>query len=149
MRETCSATYGRRLAAMGQAVEIPALSPQPSAALLAFVQRQVLQAELYAGPERRDETRQALAKPVLVYPADEDFNPTGPSCAMVIRDISSRGLGLVYEELNDWPLVVIRISLHDDETLLGAVVRWRRPAGPFYSMGCDIRTASREKLATR
>jgi hypothetical protein len=75
-----------------------------------------------------------------VYPADENFNPIGPSSAMVIRDISSRGLGLVHEEPVDWPLILVRIPLVETESLVGAVVRWRRAAGPFHAMGCEIQT---------
>jgi hypothetical protein len=123
---------------MGQPAEMPVLSTQPSPALLAFVQRQVLEAQLYAGPERRSEPRQLLVKPVLVYPADENFSPTGPSCVMVIRDISSRGMELVHEEPINWPLVLVRISLPEIEALVGAVVRWRRPVGPFYFLGCEV-----------
>ena len=119
-------------------VEAPVLPLQPSPSLLAFVQRQVSQAGPYAGEERRKEPRLLLARAVLVYPADEKFSPCGPSHTMVIRDISPRGLGLVHEEPFDWPLILVRISIPQIEALLGAVVRWSRPAGPFYAMGCEI-----------
>ena len=123
---------------MRSTVEAPTLSLQPSPSLLAFVQRQIAQAEPYTGEERRNELRQLLARAVLVYPADEKFSPCGPARVMVIRDISPRGLALVHEEPFDWPLVLVRISIPDIEALLGAVVRWSRPAGPFNSMGCEI-----------
>ena len=118
--------------------EAPVLSLQPLPALLAFVQRQVSQAEPYTGQERWEALRQLLARPVLVYPADENFSPSGPSRIMVIRDISPRGLGLVHEEPLEWPLILVRISFPEIEALVGAVVRWSRPAGPFYVMGCEI-----------
>jgi PilZ domain len=120
------------------ASQTPALSHQPSPALLAFVRRQVSQAELYTGPERRGGLRQFLVQPVLVYPADEHFSPVGPSQVMVIRDISPRGLGLVHENPMQSNLILVRISLPGIEALLGANVRWTRPAGPFYHIGCDI-----------
>jgi hypothetical protein len=123
---------------MSRTVETPVLSLEPSPSLLAFVQRQVSQAEPYAGKERRANVRKLLAKPVLVYPADDRFSPSGPSRVMVIRDISPRGLALVHEDHLDWPLILVRISLPEIEGLVGAVVRRRIPAGPFYLMGCEI-----------
>jgi hypothetical protein len=122
-------------------VEAPVLPLQPSLALLAFVQRQVSQAEPYTGQERRAEPRKLLVKPALVYPADEKFNPSGPPRIMVIRDISPRGLGLVHEEPLDCPLILVRISFPEVESLVGAVIRWSRPAGPFYATGCEISLA--------
>jgi len=124
---------------MGRATDTPVLSPEPSPLLLAFVKRQISQAELaYAGQERRAGFRQLLAKPVLAYPADDRFSPRGPSHVMVIRDVSPRGLALVHEEQLNWPLVLLRISLPEIEALVGAVVRRSQPVGPFYLMGCEI-----------
>src|SRR5262249_7859060 len=121
---------------------MPVLSPPPSEALLAFAQRQISQAQLYQGPERRLESRRLVAQPALVYPADENLSPTGLSCSMVICDIASRGLGLLCEERVDWLFVLIRIPFRDDEPVRGAKFLGRRPAGPFHSMGCEILTAS-------
>jgi hypothetical protein len=120
------------------ATQPPALSSQPSAALAAFVKRQVLQGEPYTGVERRAELRQLLVKPVLVYPADERFTPVGPSQVMVVRDVSPRGLGLVYESWLQSTRILVRISLPGIEALLGANVQWNRPVGPFYHIGCEI-----------
>jgi len=123
---------------MRSASETPALSHQPSAALVAFAKRQVSQAELYTGSERRGELRHLLVKPVHVYPADERFSPVGPPQIMVIRDISARGLGLVYEDLFKSQQILVRISLPSIEAILGANVQWNRPVGPFYHIGCEI-----------
>jgi len=123
---------------MRSASETPALSHQPSAALVAFAKRQVSQAVLYTGSERRGELRHLLVKPVHVYPADERFSPVGPPQIMVIRDISARGLGLVYEDLFKSQQILVRISLPSIEAILGANVQWNRPVGPFYHIGCEI-----------
>jgi hypothetical protein len=123
---------------MRWAKETTALSHHPSAPLLAFVKRQVTQTELYAGQERRGEFRHLLVKPVEVYPADEHFSPVGPPQLMVIRDISARGLGLVYEDLFKSQQILVRISLPSIEAILGANVQWNRPVGPFYHIGCEI-----------
>jgi hypothetical protein len=107
--------------------------------LVAFVNRQVCQANLYTGSERRGEFRHHLVEPVQVYPADETFSPVGPPTVMVIRDISARGLGLVYEEdLFNSKLILVRISLPRLEAILGATVQWNRPVGPFNHIGCEI-----------
>ena len=123
---------------MGRSVETSVLSLEPSISLLAFVQRQISQAEPYNGKERRAESRQLLVKPVLVYPADNRFNPIGPARVMVIRDISPRGLALAHEKDDDWPLVLLRISLPEIEALVGALMIWSRPVGPFYLTGYQI-----------
>jgi PilZ domain len=118
--------------------EAPALPFQPSPSVVAFVRRQVSQAELYKGQDRRAELRHLLVRPVLVYPADEKFSPVGPSRAMVIRDVSPRGLGLVHEEPLNLGLILVRISLPEIEALVGAEVRFSRAVGPFYYFGCEI-----------
>lgn len=129
------------------ASETPVLSQQPSAALVAFVRRQVSQAELYDGPERRGELRHLLVMPVTVYPADEKFSPLGLPEAMVIRDISTRGLGLVHEAPLECKLILVRFALAEGETLLGAEILWNRPLGPFYHIGCEI-TAQLDSSST-
>jgi hypothetical protein len=124
---------------MGRSVETRVLSIPPSISLLAFVQRQISQTEPYVQRELQEARRPFLAKPVLAYPADDIFSPIGASRVMVIRDVSRRSFALAHEERQlDWPRVLLRISLKGCEALLGAEVRWNRPIGPFYLMGCQI-----------
>ena len=120
------------------ASETPAVSHQASAALVAFVKRQVTQADLDRASDRRAEFRQLLVKPVRVYPADENFSPVGLSQVMMTRDVTRRGLGLVYESPLQSNLILVRISLPGIEALLGARILWNRPVGPFYHIGCEI-----------
>jgi hypothetical protein len=110
----------------------------PSSSLLAFVKRQVAQQELYNGPERRADLRHLLVMPVLVLPVDENIRVAGQPQAMVIRDVSPPGIGLVHEFPFDHKRIVIQLSYPEDGKLLACEVRWSRPLGPFYHIGCQV-----------
>jgi hypothetical protein len=116
------------------------LSMHPSASLVAFVKRQVRNAELFAGPERRADLRQLIVVPAIVQPVDAQCQPIGEPVAMVTRDITAKGVGLVHEEPLWHERVALRIDpdrLEDTEILIADVV-WNRPLGPFCSIGCEV-----------
>src|SRR5262249_15229973 len=108
-------------------------SLHPSASLVSFVKRQVRNAQLQAGPERREEVRQMIVVPAIVQPVDENRQPIGEPVAMVTRDITTRGVGLVHEEPLWHERVAIRLDAEglDDNEILIADVVWNRPLGPF------------------
>jgi PilZ domain len=110
----------------------------PSRALLSFVQRQVSQHQPHAGMEYRSEPRLLLAMPVIVQGVDEQIAPVGEPQAMVVRDHSTRGLGLVYEQPFEHARIVVRLSYPEEGKVLAAEVRWSKPLGPFYQLGCEI-----------
>lgn len=112
--------------------------PYPSASLLSFVKRQVAQTEAFEGLERRSALRHMLVMPVTVYPVDENIHPSAPPAAMVIRNISETGLGLVAEHPFSFPRIVVRLSFPQEGQVLAAEVRWTRPTGPFYLVGCEV-----------
>jgi len=114
------------------------LSFLPSPALLAFVQRQVAQQQPFAGKERRDLPRLLLAMPVTVQGVDEQIAPVGEPHPMVVRDYSSRGLGLVHEHPFDYSRIVVELTYPEEGKILAAEVRWRKALGPFYHLGCEI-----------
>jgi hypothetical protein len=114
------------------------LSPWPSCALLSFVQRQVSQHQPYSGAERRESHRLLLAMPVIVQGVDEQIEPVGEPQPMVVRDFSERGIGLVYEQVFEHSRIVVRLTYPEDGKLLAAEVRWSKPLGPFYHLGCEI-----------
>jgi hypothetical protein len=114
------------------------LSPWPSCALLSFVQRQVAQHQPFTGAERRESHRLLLAMPVIVQGVDEHIEPVGERQAMVVRDFSNRGMGLVHEQPFDHARIVVRLTYPEDGKLLAAEVRWSKPLGPFYHLGCEI-----------
>jgi hypothetical protein len=116
----------------------PMLSPWPSSALLAFVQRQVSQHQPYTGTERRGGPRLLLAMPVIVQGVDEEISPVGEPQAMVVRDFSNRGFGLAHERPFEHARIVLRLTYPEEGTILAAEVRWSKPLGPFYHLGCEI-----------
>jgi hypothetical protein len=76
--------------------------------------------------------------PVIVQPVDEQFCPVGAPLAMVTRDISSKGFGLVHEQRLTCDRFAMRLIFLDEDAVLVGEVRWRRPVGPFYSCGCEV-----------
>jgi len=118
-------------------IETPSLS-QPLPSLVAFVKRQIRNAEAYAGPERRAELRRSIVMPVIAQPIDEEFRAIGGPLAMVTRDISPKGIGLVQEERLIYDRLAIRLAFSEEVAVLVGEVRWRKPVGPFYSCGCEV-----------
>ena len=114
------------------------LSPSPSAALMAFVKRQVSYAEPFTGKDRRTVPRLLLGMPVIVQGVENDLSLVGEPRAMVTRDISPRGMGLVYEQPFHHCRIVVRLSYPEEGKILAAEVRWTKPMGPFYQLGCAI-----------
>jgi len=119
-------------------VKTTSLLLQPSSLLVAFAKRQVRNAKLYAGPERRSEPRDLVVMPVVVQPVDEQLCPLGEPLAMVTRDLSPKGVGLIHEQRLPHDRIAIRLLVQADEVILVGAVRWRKPLGPFYLCGCEI-----------
>ena len=109
--------------------------PEPPAELVAFVKRQIRDARLYNGPERRSEERHLMAVPVVVQPIDEHSNPTGAPFAAVTRDISPTGVGLVHGESVEAKLLALRMHLGEEEVNLAVEVKWCRAFGPYHYVG--------------
>ena len=130
---------------MPTTIEHP-LSLWPSSALLAFVRRQVRQAEAYAGTERRAEQRLLIAMPVIVQGVDELLAPVGEPRAMVVRDFTRTGMGLVHEQTFPHMRIVVRLTDPEEGAILAAEIRWSKPLGPFYHLGCQV-TAKLEHFA--
>src|SRR5262245_47729128 len=114
----------------------PALWPSPS--LLAFAKRQAAQQQLHLGAERRAEERLLYAMPVVTYGVDEQIRPVGDPQAMVVRDHSAKGLGLVYERAFPHRKIVVELTYPEEGKFLAAEVQWSKPLGPFYLLGCEI-----------
>ena len=110
----------------------------PSRALMTFVERQVSHSEPYAGAERRSDQRLLLVMPVIVQGVSEDLEPLGDPQAMVVRDLTRKGLGLVHEQPFPHTRVIVRLSYPEEGTLLAAEVQWAKPLGPFYHLGCEV-----------
>lgn len=110
----------------------------PSRALLTFVERQVSRDEAYFGNERRSEQRVLIAMPVTVQAVDENLAPVGRPQAMVVSDVTPKGLGLVHDQVFEHDRIVVRLTHPEEGTLLAAEVRWNKALGPFYHLGCEV-----------
>jgi hypothetical protein len=119
-------------------IEQPSLSLQPSPLLVAFAKRQVRNAQMHAGPERRNESRELMVIPVVVQPIDEHNFPLAQPLAMVTRDLATRGVSLIHEQRLLYDRLALRFIVQDEEAILVGAVRWKKPVGPFYSCGCEI-----------
>ena len=105
---------------------------------MAFVRRQVAQDKPYEAKDRRAEPRALLMMPVIVQGVDEFIAPLGDPQAMVIRDYSHRGLGLVYERPFECTRIAVMLTFPEEGTILAAEVRWSKELGPFYQLGCEV-----------
>jgi len=113
----------------------PPVLRQPPAELVSFVERHIRDAQPYAGKERRSEGRYLMVLPVTAQPVDEQYVAIGAPFAVVTRDISPKGIGLVHTEPIDRTLLALQMSLADEEVNLVAEVQWCRAFGPFYYIG--------------
>jgi hypothetical protein len=123
---------------MSATLERSPLSLWPSRALLTFVERQVCRSEAYLGEERRGDQRVMIAMPVIVQAVDENLTPLGDPQPMVVRDLTPKGLGLVFEQPFEHQRIIVRLSYPEEGTLLAAEVRWNKALGPFYHLGCEV-----------
>lgn len=128
------AASGRTTIGGGRSLE----SMYPSSSLLQFVKRRVAQQEPYNGPERRSDLRYLLVMPVVVQAVDEKLQPIGDAQAMVISDTSPAGIGMVHEHPFHHRRIIIHLSYPEEGKILAAEVRWSKPLGPFYHIGCEL-----------
>lgn len=102
--------------------------------LVDFARRQVVNAILYKGDERRREQRQPMLMPVRAVEVDEDNDPIGLPFELITRDISSNTIGLIYTDPIDAERMVIQFSIAGTDVVLVTETIWSGPLGPFY--GC-------------
>jgi len=106
---------------------------------VSFAKRQIRDAQFYKlfdrRIDRRSETRHSMAVPVLVQPVDEQFNPVGESFAVVTRDLSATGIGLIHSRPIDHKLLALQLQLAGEEVNVIVEVAWCKPMGPFEYLG--------------
>jgi hypothetical protein len=76
-----------------------------------------------------------MVVPVLAQPVDEEFNAIGDPFAIVTRDISSKGVGVVHLRPIAHRFLALQMRLGDEDVNLVAEISWCRPLGPFYYAG--------------
>ena len=107
--------------------------------MLNFAERQVRRAAMYKPTvEKRSEPRRALAMPTIVQPLGNDRRPLGDPFAVVTRDISPRGLGLIFEDWPEHDLFAVQLSVDGKDFCLLVKTLWHEPMGPFEYAGFRI-----------
>ena len=112
---------------------MPDLSPSP--ALVRFAERQ---SRVGREVERRSEPRHFLAEPVVVQPVNSDLRRVADPTAAVTRDISTSGIGLIFEEQFEHELAAIELCTDGETVFLLVEVVWHRPMEPFLYLGSRI-----------
>ena len=107
----------------------------PSKELVSFAERQVRNAVRYSGFERRSEKRNFMVIPVLAVPVDEQFNPIGDCVAVVTRDITSEGIGLVHPQCALGDRLALQMPLAGEEVNVVVKIEWCKPLGPYELSG--------------
>lgn len=109
--------------------------------LVDFARRQVVNAILYKGDERRREERQPMMVPVRAVEVDENNCRLGNPIDLITRDISSNTIGLIYTEPLEAERLVVEFSIAGTTVTLVTESIWSGPLGPFY--GCAARYIDR------
>jgi hypothetical protein len=108
---------------------------QPPASLVSFVKRQLRDVHLQWDVDRREEERHLMLVSVLAQPVDEQYRALGEPFALVTRDISKKGIGLVHTEPIRDNLLAIQMSLAGEEVNVVVRLLWSKALGPFYYIG--------------
>lgn len=95
---------------------------------------------LYSGKEGRREVRQLVAAPALIQLLNDELSPVGPPLEMVIRDISSSGIGLLYSKPIAATYLLAETPEREEFGCVATVLRCRE-VGAYYDIGCRFLTA--------
>ena len=108
---------------------------QLSSELVAFARRQLVNATLYKGDQRRREERHPMMLPVLAVSVDESNQPIGDPFEVITRDVAATSIGLIHAEHMPHDRIAIHMTLANTEVDLVVELKWREPLGPFYGSG--------------
>ena len=107
------------------------------------MRRQIVNATLYKGNERRNEGRHHLLIPVRVVPVDHHNRPTGLAYDLITRDISASAISLVHTQPIEDQRLAIQLRIAGESVNVIIDIVWSEPLGPFYGASGEFR----EKLA--
>ena len=99
---------------------------------LAFTRRQLVNALLHKGQEKRREHRHPMIIPAFVVPVNEDNEPIGDAFEVMTRDVASASIGLFHEEPLRYKRLILNMILANTEVNLIIQIIWRGALGPFY-----------------
>ncbi len=108
-----------------------------SSELVAFARRQLVNATLYKGDQRRREQRHPMMLPVLAVPVDDDNQPIGDPFEVITRDVAATSIGLIHAEQMRHDRIAIHMTLANTDVDLVVELKWKGPLGPFYGSGGD------------
>jgi hypothetical protein len=111
---------------------------KPPANLVSFVRRRLRDAHLQRDVDRREEERHPILVSVFAQPVDEQYRAIGEPFALVTRDISEKGIGLVHTEPITDNLLALHMSLAGEEVNVVVRLCWSKALGPFYYLGGEF-----------
>lgn len=100
--------------------------------LVDFARRQLVNATLYKGDERRREERHPMMVPVLAVGVDENNQPLGEPFDAITRDVATTSIGLFHAEPILHERLAIHMTLANTDVDLVITMKWKSPMGPFY-----------------
>ena len=99
-----------------------------------FARRQLVNATLYAGDERRREERRSIIAPALVVGVDEENRPLEEPFEAITRDVTSSSISLYHADETPHERFAIHMTLADTEIDLVVTAKWKGPMGPYYGL---------------
>ena len=106
--------------------------------LIAFVERQIRDAQPHPWRDRRLEKRNLMVIPVLGRAVDDNYQPIDEPFWLVSRGISSRGIGLVHMDRFEHKLLALQMTIAGEEVVVVTRIEWQRGTGPFCSSGASF-----------
>ena len=107
--------------------------------LVDFARRQIVNATMFKGDERRNEGRHYMLLPVRVVPVDPFNQPTGAAYDLVTRDISASAISMLHTEQIVDQRLAIQLRIGGEIVNVVIDVVWSEPLGPFYGAGGEFR----------
>lgn len=100
-----------------------------------LIQRLAEEGLYYRGPDRRWESRHAVAIEVNAIPLDADLQAQGDGFLATTRNISSGGISLICSEQIDSPFLAVEITVPKERPFHAAVEVLRcSPVGPYFEI---------------
>lgn len=103
--------------------------------LVAFAKRQLVNATLYKGDQRRREERHPMMLPVLAVSVDENNQPNSDPFEVITRDVAPKSIGLIHAEHMRYDRIAIHFTLASTNVDIVIALKWREAMGPFYGSG--------------
>ena len=100
--------------------------------LFDFARRQVANALMYKGDERRRELRNPMVVPVRMVAVDNENVPIGDPFDVVTRDVSNSSIGLIHLNEFQGDRFAIHMSLAQTDVFMVIALTWAGAMGPFY-----------------